>query len=80
VWLQAIDASDPQSALAALGRDWADPICAALAARASLEVRVAISGRGRALSFAPRRRSLAARWRARLAPATLSTQLAAAGR
>ena len=61
-------------------RDWADPLSAALAARTALEVRVAISGRGRALSFTPRRPSLAARWRARLAPATLSTQLAAAGR
>jgi hypothetical protein len=68
------------SALAALGRDWADPLSAALAARTAIEVNVAISGRGRALSFTPRRPSLAARWRARLAPATLSTQLVAAGR
>ena len=80
VWLPAIGANDRESALAALGRDWADPLSAALAARTALEVRVAISGRGRALSFTPRRPSLAARWRARLAPATLSTQLAAAGR
>jgi hypothetical protein len=80
VWLPAIGANDSESALAALGRDWADPLSAALAARTALEVRVAISGRGRALSFTPRRPSLAARWRARLAPAALSTQLAAAGR
>ncbi|MEO8566709.1 MAG: hypothetical protein ABI541_10030 [Betaproteobacteria bacterium] len=80
VWLPAIKANDALPALAALGRDWADPLCAAVAARTALEVRVAISGRGRALSFAPRRPSLAARWRARFAPATLSTQLAGAGR
>jgi hypothetical protein len=80
VWLPAIGANDRESALAALGHDWADPMGAALAARTALEVRVAISGRGRALSFAPRRPSLAARWRARLAPAALSAQLAAAGR
>ena len=79
VWLPAIGGKDSGSALAALGRDWADPLRAALAARTALEVHVAVSGRGRALSFAPRRPSLAARWRARLAPATLSTQLAAAG-
>jgi hypothetical protein len=79
VWLPAIGANDSESALAAFGRDWADPLSAALAAR-TLEVRVAISGRGRALSFTPRRPSLAARWRARLAPDTLSTQLSAAGR
>jgi hypothetical protein len=80
VWLQAIGANGGRSALAALDRDWADPLCAALAAPTPFEVRVAISGRGRALSFRPRRRSLAARWRARFAPATLSTQLAAGGR
>jgi hypothetical protein len=80
VWLPAIGANDSGAALAAFGRDWAGPLSAAIAARTGLEVRVAISGRGRALSFAPRRPSLAARWRARLAPATLSAQLAAAGR
>lgn len=80
VWLPALDANDRLSALAALGRDWAVPLSAALAARTVLELQIAISGRGRALSFTPRRPSLAARWRARLAPATLSTQLAAAGR
>ncbi len=79
VWLPAIGAKDSGSPLAALGRDWADPLSAALAAGMALEVHVAISGRGRALSFTPRRPSLAARWRARLAPAALSTQLAAAG-
>jgi hypothetical protein len=77
VWLPAIGANDRYSSLAALGRDWAVPLSAALAGRTALEVRVAISGRGRALSFTPRRPSLAARWRARLAPATLSAQLAA---
>jgi hypothetical protein len=80
VWLPPIGANDRESALAALGRDWADPLSAALAARTALDVRVVISGRGRALSFTPRRPSLAARWRARLAPATLSTQLAGSGR
>jgi len=75
VWLPAMGANDRSSGLPALGRDWAVPLSAALAARTALEVRVAISGRGRALSFAPRRTSLAARWRARLAPATLSAQL-----
>jgi hypothetical protein len=79
VWLPAIGLDDRESALAALGRDWADPLSTALAARRALELRVAISGRGRALSFTPRRSSLAARWRARLAPATLSTQLALPG-
>lgn len=80
VWLPAIGANDRPSALAALGRDWAAPLTAALAARTALDVRIAICGRGRALSFTPRRPSLAARWRAHLAPATLSTQLAQAGR
>ena len=80
VWLPAIGTNDGESALAALGRDWADPLSAALAARTGLEVRVAISGRGRALSFTPCRPSLVARWRARLAPATLSSQLAVTGR
>lgn len=80
VWLPAIGADESGATLAAFGRDWAGPLSAALAARTALEVHVATSGRGRALSFTPRRPSLAARWRARLAPATLSTQLAAAGR
>ena len=80
VWLPAVGENDRPSALAALGRDWAVPLSAALAARMALDVRVAISGRGRALSFAPRRPSLAARWCARVAPRALSTQLAAAGR
>lgn len=80
VWLPAVGANERPSALAALGRDWAAPLSAALAARTELEVRVAISGRSGALSFTPRRPSLAARWRARLAPARLSAQLAAAGR
>jgi hypothetical protein len=79
-WLPAIGANDGGSSLAAFGRDWAGPLSAALAARTGLEVHVAISGRGRALSFTPRRPSLTARWRGRLAPAALSTQLAAAGR
>jgi hypothetical protein len=79
VWLPAIGAKDSGSALAALGRDWADPLNAALTARTALEVHVAISGRGRALSFTPRRPSLAARWLARLSPVTLSTQLTAPG-
>jgi hypothetical protein len=80
VWLPAIGASGPKSALTDLGRDWAEPLSEALAARTALEVRVAISGRGCALSFTPSRPSLAARWRARLAPPVLSTQLAAARR
>jgi hypothetical protein len=80
VWLPTIGTNDRPSALSALGRDWAVPLSAALASRTALELRVAISGRGRALSFTPRRPSLAARWRARLAPPTLSAQLAAAQR
>jgi hypothetical protein len=80
VWLPAIDANDREPELAALVRDWVDPLGTALAARAGLDVRLALSGRGRALSFAPRRPSLAARWRARLAPATLSSQLTVTGR
>jgi hypothetical protein len=77
VWLPPIGADDRSSSLAALGRDWAVPLSAALAGSTALEVRVALSGRGSALSFMPRRPSLAARWRARLAPARLSAQLAA---
>ena len=79
VWLP-IGANDRAQVLAALGRDWAVPLTAALARSSALDVRIAICGRGRALSFTPRRPSLAARWRARVAPATLSAQLAAAGR
>ena len=80
VWLPAIGGSDRASALAALERDWVAPLSAALARSTGLDVRIVISGRGRALSFTPRRPSLAARWRARIAPPTLSAQLAAAGR
>jgi hypothetical protein len=80
VWLPAIESNNAPSALAALGRDWADPLCAALAARTAPEIHVAISGRGRALSFAPRRPSLVARWRTRVAPPLLSAQLATGGR
>ncbi len=78
VWLQAIGTNDGPAALAALGRDWADPLCAALDAHGPLELSVAISGRGRALSFTPRRRSLVARWRNRLTRVALSTLLSAA--
>lgn len=80
VWLQSIRANDGEGALASLGRDWAEPLCAALDADAGLELSVVLAGRGRALSFEPRRRSLIARWRDRLAPAALSTVLAASGR
>jgi hypothetical protein len=73
-------ANDRAPALAALERDWVVPLSAALARSTALDVRIAISGRGRALSFTPRRASLAARWRARVAPTTLSAQLAAAER
>jgi hypothetical protein len=79
VWLPSLDAVAP-SALEALGRDWADPLLAAFGARAIDELAVVVTGRGRALSFALRRRNLLARWRARLAPSRLSTLVAAAAR
>lgn len=78
IWLKAIGVNDGPAALAALGRDWADPLCAALDAHSTLELSVAISGRGRALSFTPRHRSLVARWRNRLTRVPLSTLLAPA--
>ncbi len=80
VWLQAIRANGGEGALASLGRNWADPLCAALDADPGLELSVVLSGRGRALSFKPRGRSLVARWRDRFAPSALSTVLAASGR
>jgi hypothetical protein len=79
VWLPSLDAAAP-SAVGALSRDWADPLLAALDARAIDELAVVIAGRGRALSFSPRRRNVLARWRARLAPSRLSTLVAAAAR
>jgi hypothetical protein len=80
VLLPAIRESDGPASLAALGRDWADPLRAALDARASLEVSLVIAGRGRAWSFALRRRSRIARLRSRLAQPALSTLLAVARR
>ncbi len=80
VWLQAIRANGGEGAIASLGQNWAGPLCAALDADPGLELSVVLSGRGRALSFKPRSRSLIARWRNRFAPAALSTVLAASGR
>lgn len=80
VWLPDIGANDASAALAALDRQWAAPLAAALEARDITEVAVVITGRGRALSFMPRRRSLPSRLRERLAPARLSTLLAAGAR
>ncbi|MEP6996407.1 MAG: hypothetical protein ABI900_02100 [Betaproteobacteria bacterium] len=80
VWLQEFEANDGSAALAALTRDWADPLRAALDAHAIDALDVVLSGRGRAAWFTPRPRSLIGRWRARLAAARLSTLLAAAGR
>jgi hypothetical protein len=80
VLLPAIRENDGLASLAAFGRDWADPLRAALDARAGLEVSMVIAGRGRARSFELRRRSRLTRLRGRLAPPALSTLLAVAGR
>lgn len=80
VLLPAIGGTDGPASLAALGHDWADPLCAALDARARLEVSIVIAGRGRARSFELRRRSRLARLRGRLAPPALSRLLRPAGR
>lgn len=76
VWLDDIDGDDASVSLAALDRDWAAPLATALAGRAIDEVAVVLTGRYRALWFAPRQRSLVARLRQRLAPARLSDLLA----
>ena len=65
------------SHLAALGRDWADPLRADLDARDGLELPSCVSGRGRAWSYTVRRPSLAARWRRPFAQPPLSKLLAA---
>jgi len=80
VLLPAIRENDGPASLAALGRDWADPLRAALDARANLEVSIVIAGRGRAWSFELRRRSRIARLRGRLAQPALSTLLELARR
>lgn len=79
VWLPSLDMVEP-SALDVLGRDWADPLLAAFGERAIDELAVVVTGRGRALSFALRRRNVLARWRARLAPLRLSALVATAVR
>jgi hypothetical protein len=76
VWLSAGASRDDTPYLAALGRDWADPLRADLDATARLELAVVLSGRGRARSYALRRPSLAARWRRRFAQPALSKLLA----
>ena len=78
VLLPAIGGNERPASLAALGRDWADPLRAALGA--GLEVSIVIAGRGRACSFELRRRSRLARLRGRFAPPALSTLLRLAGR
>jgi hypothetical protein len=75
IWLDAIAVNDGSVALAGLDRDWAEPLRAAIDARKIDDVTIVISGHGRAWSFAPRRPGLIGRWRARLAPARLSTLL-----
>ena len=75
VWLAGLDARDPKPALAAIGRDWATPLAAAMAAGSIAEATVVVGARGRALAFRPRRRSSFARWRNRLAPPRLSALL-----
>lgn len=77
VWLPPGGTGGDTSHLAALGRDWADPLRADLDARAGLELAIVLSGRGRAWSYAVRRPSLAARWRRRFAQPPLSKLLAA---
>ncbi len=79
VWLPAVGANDKASPLPALGRDWADPLLAALDTDASLELSVVLSGRGRAWSYGFGRASLAARWRGRFARPPLSKLIATGG-
>lgn len=72
VWLPAVDANNRASPLAALGRDWADPLRAALDKDASLDLSVVLFGPGRAWSYDLLRPSLAARWRSRFVRPALS--------
>ena len=74
VWLPQLGAVDGASALAAFGRDWADPLCA----QQDLDLCMVLPQRGRAWSYRVRRPALTARWRSRFAPRKLS-QLIVAG-
>jgi hypothetical protein len=77
VWLEALNAPDPQEQLVAFDTDWANPLERALD-KHELDLRLVIAGSGTALSFTPRASGAMQRIRRRwAAPPGLSALLAA---
>jgi hypothetical protein len=78
VWLDAIEPQRASQQLDAIDRAWMVPLENALAAGRLAGVELVVAGRALARRFAPRRSSLAQRWRARMSPPRCSQILAAA--
>jgi len=78
IWLDEIEPGAAAGALATLERAWMAPAERALDAGRVKAMAIVATGRARALTFRPRRSSLARRWRARLSPPRSARLLAAA--
>jgi hypothetical protein len=77
VWLEALNAPDPQEQLVAFDTDWGAPLERALD-KHELDLRLVIAGSGTALSFTPHASGAMQRLRRRwAAPPSLSALLAA---
>jgi len=78
VWLDAIEPRRASQQLDAIDRAWMMPVENALAGGRSNGIELVVAGRTHARRFAPRRSSLAQRWRARMSPPRCSRILAGA--
>lgn len=76
VWLQPIVAGNAAQQLEAIDRAWMAPVERALASGRLAELELVVAGRARAHRFAPRRSSLAQRWRGWVSPPRCSQLLA----
>jgi len=76
VWLDAVRPEDAAQQLATMDRDWMAPAERALASGRLSALEVVVGGRALAHRFAPRRSSLARRWRAWMSPPRCSQLLA----